>query len=142
MSGFSACQGVGEADTEVLVPDVLVVDDQIENCRPLVRLLRAMGRNAAWVTSGPAALKYLQEQPTRLVILDVMMRGMDGMEVLKRIRAEPQLERLPVVMFSALSDEARVSEAHRLGAQDYLVKASTDFEMLRKTVDEQLGHIQ
>ena len=118
------------------MPKVLVVDDQIDNCVPLVRLLRHMGHEAASVTSGPEALDFIQQHPTKLMLLDIMMPGMDGLEVLRRIRARSGFEALPVVMFTAVSDRNTHEEARNLGAQDVLVKGNTSFADLKATVEK------
>jgi CheY-like chemotaxis protein len=117
------------------MPKVLVVDDQIDNCVPLVRLLRHMGHEAASVTSGPEALDFIQQHPTKLMLLDIMMPGMDGMEVLRTVRSQSGFHALPIVMFTAVSDQRQHEEARNLGAQDVLVKGRTSFDDLRATVE-------
>lgn len=121
------------------MPAVLVVDDNLENCRPLVRLLRHMGHNAAWATSGEDALAFLGRERVKLVILDVMMPQMDGFDVLRAVRAEPRHDGLPVVMYSASSDAEDIARATRLGAQGYLVKGRTDYDLLQAAVEAHLG---
>lgn len=123
------------------MPKVLVVDDQIDNCVPLVRLLRHMGHEAASVTSGPEALDFIQQHPTKLMLLDIMMPGMDGLEVLREVRGRLGFEALPVVMFTAVSDRRTHEEARNLGAQDVLVKGSTSFDDLRAAVERHVPRV-
>ena len=118
------------------MPKVLVVDDQIDNCVPLVRLLRHMGHEAASVTSGPEALDFIQQHPTKLMLLDIMMPGMDGLEVLRTIRSQTGYAALPIVMFTAISDTRQHEVAKNLGAQDVLVKGRTSFDDLRAAVEK------
>jgi len=118
---------------------ILIVDDQVESCRPLSVLVRYLGHKGDYATSGLAALDYLRKHLPDLLILDVMMPGIDGMEVLRRLRADPRYERMPVVMFSALDEHAIRRHALELGANDYWVKASMGFEQLGERLDAILG---
>ena len=121
-------------------PVVLVVEDHPDAGDLLVRLLRRLGFRAALATDGAAALGFVRRTPTALVILDVMMPGgIDGFGVLRAIRADPATAGLPVVMFSAGADAAARREAARLGAQDYLVKGSTDLGRLAAVVRRYAG---
>ena len=90
---------------------VLVVEDHPDTCRMMARLLAAFGHRADCALSGEAALAHLAAAaaPPDVVLLDAMMPGMDGVEVLRRLRADPRTARLPVVMCSAVSDPAYVA---------------------------------
>lgn len=114
---------------------ILIVDDQIESCRPLSVLVRYLGHKGDYATSGMAALDYLHKHLPDLLILDVMMPGIDGMEVLRRLRADPRYARMPVVMFSAMDEHAIRQRALELGANDYWVKASMGFEQLGERLE-------
>lgn len=119
---------------------VLVVDDQPDLCTVMVRLLRHCGYDARCAEDGRAALEFIQETPaTALVILDVMMPGMSGFEVLQALRADPQTTRLPVVMYSALNDPTSRRQAMELGAQDYLVKSMAGYEELKQVIARYAG---
>jgi CheY-like chemotaxis protein len=114
---------------------ILIVDDEPQACQILSRLIRHLGHEAAYRTGGAEALAYVGETPVDLMILDVMMPGMDGMEVLRRLRADPKTEKTPVVMFSAVADRNFIDEAIRKGANDYWVKASFDFTQLKDRIE-------
>lgn len=114
---------------------ILIVDDQIESCRPLSVLVRYLGHKGDYATSGQAALDYLRKYAPDLLILDVMMPGLDGMEVLRRIRADARHADMPVVMFSALDEIAVRQRALDLGANDYWIKASMGFEQLGERLE-------
>ena len=114
---------------------ILIVDDEPQACQILSRLIRHLGHEAAWKTGGAEALEYLGETAGDLLILDVMMPGMDGMEVLRRLRAQPGTQALPIVMFSAVADRNFIDEAMRKGATDYWVKASFDFNQLKDRIE-------
>ncbi|HEY8747578.1 MAG TPA: response regulator [Tepidisphaeraceae bacterium] len=109
---------------------VLIVDDDIGTGRLLALLVRHLGYEAAHVDSGGKALDYLTRHQPDLVILDVMMPGIDGLEVLSRMRKNPTTAEVPVVMFSALADPQFSQTAMLRGANDYWVKASIDFRNL------------
>lgn len=111
---------------------ILIVDDDLGTGRLLAMLIRQLGHQAEFVESGGKALEYLSHHRPDLVILDVMMPGIDGLEVLRRMRADPGTADLPVVMFSALSDPQFRQLARDKGANDYWVKASFDFRSLEQ----------
>lgn len=128
----SAALVVPQDWSETLGGSVLIVDDDLGTGRLLALLIRHIGHEAAFVESGAQALEYLSTHRPDLVILDVMMPGIDGLEVLKRMRADPHTADLPVVMFSALSDPQFRQVAREKGANDYWVKASLDFRSLEE----------
>ena len=118
---------------------ILVVDDHPDTGRLLARLLRHSGHAADYVESGPAAIQSLTAVPADLVLLDVMMPGMDGLEVLRTLRATPSFGALPVVMYSAATDEDFQREAQRLGAQDYLIKGQLQWSELQSVIESYVG---
>jgi CheY-like chemotaxis protein len=119
-----------------LMARLLLVDDNIEATRPLAMLFRFFSYNVDYVSSGDQALRYLENSLPDLMLLDVMMPGMDGMEVLRRIRNDPRLRHLPVIMFSAVSDPSYREAALSKGANDYLIKGSVEIEELRRRVEQ------
>lgn len=119
----------------VLSGSILIVDDDPGTGRLLAVLLRHIGHEAAFVNSGRKALEYIAHHRPDLVILDVMMPGIDGLEVLRRVRENPQTADVPVVMFSALSDPDFREAVRARGANDYWVKASIDFRKLEERID-------
>ena len=117
---------------------ILVVDDEPQACAMMARLLRHFGHESVCRNGGQEALDYLGDASggVDLVILDVMMPGMDGMQVLSRVRAEPRTAAVPVVMFSAVADKAFIDDAIRRGANDYWVKASFNFGELKDRLEK------
>lgn len=101
---------------------ILVADDQELNRDLLSRRLRADGHRVDLAEDGPRALAMLEGAPYDLVLLDIMMPGMDGYDVLARIKASDALRHLPVVMVSALDETESVVRCLELGADDYLTK--------------------
>ena len=117
---------------------LLVVDDNEVNRDLLSRRLVSAGFAVAAVGSGPVALAALEEGRFDAVLLDVMMPGMDGLEVLRRIRTRRGVAELPVVMASALGDSRDLVEALRLGANDYVIKP-LDMQVVLARVGTQLA---
>jgi adenylate cyclase len=110
---------------------VLVVDDQPPNVRLLEAILAPRGygfRNAA---SGEEALRLIAEDDIDLVLLDIVMPGLDGYEVCRRIREQVDTAYLPVVMVTASGDEQKV-KALEAGADDFLTKPVNKSELLAR----------
>jgi adenylate cyclase len=102
---------------------ILVVDDNDDNRYTLTRRLRRQGFNdLTEAASGIEALEHVARRPFDLVLLDVMMPGMNGYEVLERLKADEKLRNIPVIMISALSELESVVRCIELGAEDYLPK--------------------
>ena len=121
--------------------NVLIVDDNVKSCRPLVRLLEVVGHHAFFVHDGRTALAMLDTVRPDMILLDVMMPGMDGIEVLKTIRQHPLHKDLPVVVYSARDDSETIDQALSNGAQDYLVKSQADFDRVQACIEEHLGEV-
>jgi adenylate cyclase len=101
---------------------VLVVDDDASNRDVLCRRLEREGHETCAAQDGAEALRLLSGEPFDLVLLDFMMPGMTGSEVLAVIKSNPDLCHIPVIMISAADDLARVVQCIELGAEDYLPK--------------------
>jgi class 3 adenylate cyclase/CheY-like chemotaxis protein len=101
---------------------ILVVDDNEENRDMLARRLARQGYEALTAAGGRAALDVLAARPLDLVLLDVMMPDLDGYAVLQRLKADPALRDIPVLMISALDELDSVVRCIQLGAEDYLGK--------------------
>ena len=123
------------------MPKVLIVDDNLEGCRPLARLLAREGHEVRCAASGPEALSLLKDQNGfQLILLDIMMPEMDGIQVLRALRSDenPTLREIPVLMYTALSDSDTLKRATAAGAQGYLVKGSS-WETLRRSIEPHLS---
>lgn len=101
---------------------VLVVDDNPANRDALSRRLERRGYTVATAEDGPTALGLCAQRPFDLVLLDVMMPGMNGLEVLQRLRQDHGPADLPVIMATAQDQSEDVIKALGLGANDYVTK--------------------
>lgn len=101
---------------------VLIVDDDVQLLRGLTISLNHEGYEVATVASGAKVMDAISHVDPHIVVLDVMMPGVDGWEVLKRIRANPGTADLPVLMLTAKDSEDAKVHGFTLGADDYLTK--------------------
>ena len=101
---------------------ILVVDDDRVNRTLLARTLEALGHRVVTAPTGREALDLLHAYEPDIVLLDIVMPGMDGITVLERIKGDPALRSVPVIMISALEDFDSVVRCVELGAEDYLQK--------------------
>jgi CheY-like chemotaxis protein len=101
---------------------ILVVDDLPANLDLMARRLERSGFEVLTASEGPKALEVLRTQAVDLVLLDIMMPGMTGLDVLRRIRETWSSAVLPVIMVTAKTDDEDIKEALDLGADDYVTK--------------------
>jgi CheY-like chemotaxis protein len=107
---------------------VLIAEDDEDTIFLLERGLRKAGvqNPVKIVHDGVEALNYLEgecdQKTPRLAVLDIKMPLRDGFDVLKRVRSNPKLSRMPVIIFSSSNAEADVARAYDLGANSYVVK--------------------
>ena len=111
---------------------VLVVDDVLPNVKLLEAKLSSEYFDVLSAYDGPEALKIIHDQPPDLVLLDVMMPGMDGFEVCRRIRENPATMHLPVIMVTALSDPSDRVQGLEAGADDFLTKPVDDVALFAR----------
>jgi adenylate cyclase len=113
------------------VVTILAVDDQPQNLRLLDAVLSPRGYRVVTASSGEEAMKALGESVPDLVLLDIVMPGIDGYEVCRRIRDNPVTAFLPVVMITASGDQEKVSSI-RAGADDFVSKPINQGELLAR----------
>ena len=101
---------------------VLVVDDVPLNILLIKKMLSQYTFEIRTANGGQAALDVIAQKKPNLVLLDLMMPGIDGFEVIRRLRAADDTKDLPIIILSALNSEQDISKGFQLGANDFINK--------------------
>lgn len=116
-----------EVKTDPSAPAVLLVDDDELILQMYRKKLESDGYQVKTANNGNDALAAAEADAPAVICLDVVMAGMSGAEVLKKLKSNPKTKNIPVIMLTNFSDkEEDIKGAKRVGALDYLVKAQTD----------------
>ena len=119
---------------------ILVVDDEEEIRRVMRLTLTIAGYEVREAEDGNKALESLQKNPPDLILLDVLMPGMDGFEVCRRVRADSATAHIPILILSARTDTQSQEEGFRAGATKYLTKPISPPQLLHY-IDEALNDV-
>lgn len=111
---------------------ILIVDDDPHAVEILTRMLGREGYECVSATGGAAALQLVRHQPVDLILLDVMMPEMDGLQMCERLQADEQLREIPVILLTAKDDMATRSRGMALGVSDYLTKPANKRELFNR----------
>jgi len=114
---------------------ILTIDDDPVVRKLVNKAVQGMGYNSIEVSSGLEGLHYLEKHSVQLILLDIMMPILDGFEVLKKIKKHREWRAIPLMMFSAVSDEHKVKEALDMGANNYILKPFRLRTIQEKIVD-------
>ena len=117
---------------------LLVVDDDEMNRVMLSRLLKRRGYAVTEANDGAAALELVDKHSFDLVLLDILMPGIDGLQVLENLRRTRSVAELPIIMATAADSSSDVVRALKLGANDYVTKP-LDFSVVLARVQTQLS---
>jgi len=112
--------------------EVLVVDDTIANLEVVSQVLEDAGYDVATALDGDRALKLVGINPPDLILLDIQMPGIDGFETCERLKQMPEIEAIPVIFMTALSDPQSKMKGFDLGAVDYITKPFQQREFLAR----------
>lgn len=119
---------------------ILVVDDEPANLK-VIREVLANDYRLSFAKSGELALQLIENEPPKLILLDIMMPAMSGFEVCKVLKANPKTAHIPVIFVTALSHEQDESEGFALGAVDYITKPISP-AIVRARVKNHLSLVQ
>ena len=111
---------------------ILVVDDISKNLQVVGTILRNEGYHVMPATSGLQALERVSAQPPDLILLDLMMPEMDGLEVCSRLKAEPLTRQIPVIFLTASNEMEHLMKGFEAGAVDYITKPFNAPELLAR----------
>jgi two-component system, sensor histidine kinase and response regulator len=109
---------------------ILIVDDNPQNIQVLGKLLQENKYEIEFANSGEAALEWLNVRQFDLILLDINMPVMNGFEMCRKIRSNPDLNNVPVIFLSAETERESILKGFELGAQDYLTKPFDSRELL------------
>jgi CheY-like chemotaxis protein len=109
---------------------VLVVDDNELNADYIRSVLKPHPFDVDVATDGPAALRIMKERRPAVVLLDIMMPGMSGMDVLEQLRRDPQARGIPVIMVTAKVQDSTMLESYQTGADYFITKPFTPRQLL------------
>lgn len=112
--------------------DILIVDDVIENIQVAMNILQVDNYNFAFAKSGEDALAVLKDGEFDLVLLDIMMPKLDGIETFKIMKEDSKLKDIPVIFLTAKTDVDTIETAFKLGAVDYIIKPFHSGELLAR----------
>ena len=112
-------------------PKILIVDDEPVSLMLLDTILSRSNFSVSTAASALDALEQLNSEPFDLMILDLLMPDMDGLTLLKQLREEPKFENLPIIVFTAISQNRVRQEAFQKGATTFLTKPVSSRELTR-----------
>jgi phosphate regulon transcriptional regulator PhoB len=115
-----------------MAADVLVVEDEPDIRNLIVHHLTRDGFRCRAVASGAEALQRVRAAPPDLVVLDLMLPGMDGLDVCRRLRSDPGSAGVPIIMLTAKADEVDRILGLEMGADDYVVKPFSPKELVAR----------
>jgi len=101
---------------------ILIVDDEEDILELIRHTLSKEGYTVTGAETGETALKYAIEKPFDMILLDLMLPGLDGLEVAKRLKGNDRTRHIPIIMLTAKGEEADVVTGLELGADDYITK--------------------
>ncbi len=124
--------------------EILLVEDNHTDAELTVRALKKhkLANSVTWLKDGAQALDFLfsmgpyaghERQNPRLILLDLKLPKIDGIEVLRRVKADAQTRRVPVVVLTSSAEERDIVDSYELGVNSYIVKP-VDFEQFSETV--------
>lgn len=116
---------------------ILIIDDELKICKAITEFLLDAGYSASYALHGPEGLAMIKKDLPSLVLLDVGMPGMDGLEVMRLIHE--QFPALPVVILTGHKDTETVKKMMELGASEYLTKPIHPETLLDQFVRDMVG---
>ena len=118
---------------------ILVVEDDQFLRDLIVKKLEEEGLNIIQAVDGEEGLQFIKENKPALVLLDLILPGIDGFEVLKQVKSDPETKDIPIIILSNLGQKDDIERGLELGARDFMVKAHFTPEEIVKKTKEVLG---
>lgn len=125
------------------IADILLVDDSVEDAELAIRALKKsnLANNLLHLEDGEAVLNYFYENPAgqiklpKLILLDLKMPKVDGIEVLRRLKGDEKLKSIPIIVMTSSQEENDIVETYRLGVNGYIVKPVEADKFIRVVTD-------
>lgn len=119
---------------------IAVVEDEESLKRVLVEWLGIEGYVVVSADSGGEAVHLIEREMPDLILLDLILPELNGFEVMERLRENPRVAKIPIIILSNLGDDDQRRQARKFGVADYLVKAEHDFPSIKKVIERVLNH--
>ncbi|MDB5319254.1 MAG: putative response regulator receiver protein [Phycisphaerales bacterium] len=133
MSGTNPPALRSQNDNLFLHPStVLIVDDNVQNIELLTAFLQALPVNVVTARDGVEALERIARLRADLILLDVMMPRMSGLQVCRRLKADPATRGIPILIVTALNETGDIEAARDAGCDDFVSKPVSRFELLAR----------
>lgn len=113
-------------------PHVLIIEDDASVCELLLSCLGKAGYRVSIAQSGEAALMQIEEDPPEVVVLDLNLPGMNGLDVCRAMRRDPWMGQIPVLMLTGQSEEDDIVAGLEVGADDYMTKPFSIHELVAR----------
>ena len=120
------------AELNKTMESILLVDDQPANLQMLSQTLEKLGTKLLFAKNGETALAIAQKAQPNLILLDIMMPGIDGFEVCRRLKENSETRKIPVIFLSALDETGDKVRGLQLGAVDYVAKPFQPEEVIAR----------
>ncbi|HOU45695.1 MAG TPA: response regulator [Candidatus Pacearchaeota archaeon] len=117
---------------------ILFVEDEASLQRAIGESLKKVGYEVLSATDGQQAMEQIKSQDFDLIVLDIVLPKVDGFEVLKKIKSDPEKKDIPVLVLTNLETSGDVQKALELGATNYLVKANYSLEQMIEKINSML----
>lgn len=119
-------------------PHILIAEDFEDNRIALKLMLKLAGFDTCEAEDGPQAVAMVRREKPDLVLMDISLPGLDGLEVTRQLRAEAEFAQLPIIIISAYDDQINRDQAQAAGGTAYLSKP-IEFDQLRALIAQHLG---
>ena len=117
---------------------ILIVEDDLQLANLFAEALKIRGLDAICVYHGDQVMDIFKNHKIALVLMDIMLPGLDGFQLLKMIKSNSKTKSIPVIMLTNLGEIDLMQKALRMGAADYLIKTNVDFPKIFKFLKKHL----
>lgn len=120
------------------LPTILIVEDDIQLADIFSKALNHEGYKTVVVNSGNEVNSALKITKVNLILLDIMLPGKDGFQVLKELKDTPSTRKIPVIMLTSMGEVELIEKSLRSGAADYIIKHNVDFHKINNLLQKHL----